>query len=294
MPRRKTEPATEEPYPRLGSSRLAYLGLPRDGWRDAYHLLLTMPLIAFFGVMAGAFLSINTVFAGLYLIDPAGISGAPHLDFANAFFFSVQTLGTLGYGVLAPRSLWANLVVTAEVFVGLFNLAIATGLLFARISRPTARIMFSQVAVIADFEGAPALMFRAANRRRNLVVEADVSVSLLHDVTTAEGTLMRRFDDLPTVRARSPLFFMTWTVIHKIDEASPLHGETREGLLAKRAEVLVVIKGLDETFVSTIHARASYTPNEIVWGSRLADIFVFGADGRLAIDFGRFHEVVAK
>jgi inward rectifier potassium channel len=135
-------------------------------------------------------------------------------------------------------------------------------------------------------------MLRAANRRRNLVIEADVSVSLLRDVTTAEGVLMRRFDDLPTVRARSPLFFMTWTVIHRIDEASPFHGETRESLLAKRAEVLVVIKGLDETFVSTIHARASYTPNEIVWGAPFADIFVFGPDGRLAIDFTRFHDVV--
>jgi inward rectifier potassium channel len=292
MARRTTKPAPPLPYPRLGSSRLAYVGLPRDGWRDAYHVLLTMPLIAFFAVMAGAFLIINTIFASLYLLDPGGIMGARQGSFSDAFFFSVQTLGTLGYGVMAPRTFWANLVVTAEVFLGLFNLAIATGLLFARISRPTARIMFSNKAVVVDFEGAPALMLRAANRRRNLVIEADVSVSLLRDVTTAEGVLMRRFDDLPTVRARSPLFFMTWTVIHRIDEASPFHGETRESLLAKRAEVLVVIKGLDETFVSTIHARASYTPNEIVWGAPFADIFVFGPDGRLAIDFTRFHDVV--
>ena len=255
MARRKTK-TPPPPYPRLGSSRLAYRGLPRDGWRDAYHVLLTMPLIAFFAVMAGAFLIINTIFASLYLLDPGGVMGARHGSFSDAFFFSVQTLGTLGYGVMAPKTLWANLVVTAEVFLGIFNLAIATGLLFARISRPTARIMFSNKAVVVDFEGSPALMLRAANRRRNLVVEAEVSVSLLRDVTTAEGVLMRRFDDLPTVRARSPLFFMTWTVIHRIDEASPFHGETRESLLARRAEVLVVIKGLDETFVSTIHARA--------------------------------------
>jgi inward rectifier potassium channel len=292
MARRKTKPPPPPPYPRLGSSRLAYRGLPRDGWRDAYHVLLTMPLIAFFAVMAGAFLIINTIFASLYLLDPGGVMGARQGSFSDAFFFSVQTLGTLGYGVMAPKTLWANLVVTAEVFLGIFNLAIATGLLFARISRPTARIMFSNKAVVVDFEGAPALMLRAANRRRNLVVEAEVSVSLLRDVTTAEGVLMRRFDDLPTVRARSPLFFMTWTVIHRIDEASPFHGETRESLLARRAEVLVVIKGLDETFVSTIHARASYTPDEIVWGHPFADIFVFGPDGRLAIDFTHFHDVV--
>jgi len=280
------------PYPRLGSARLAYRGLPRDGWRDAYHVLLTMPLPAFFAVMAGAFLTINSLFAGLYLLDPGGLNGARPDVFVDAFFFSVQTLGTLGYGVVSPRSLYCNLVVTAETFIGLFNLAIATGLLFARISRPTARIMFSKRAVITEFDGAPALMFRAANRRRNLVVEAEVSVTLLHDVVTAEGTTMRRFDELSTLRARSPLFFMTWQVIHRIDETSPLHGETREHLLANKAEILVVMKGLDETFVSTIHARASYTPDEIVWGARMADLFSYGADGRLAIDFRRFDEVV--
>jgi inward rectifier potassium channel len=276
----------------MGSTKLAYRGLPRDGWRDAYHVLLTMPLPAFFAVMAGAFLLINGFFGGLYALDPNGVSGARPGDFADAFFFSVQTLGTLGYGVMAPRSPYANIVVTAEVFVGIFNLAIATGLLFARISRPTARIMFSGRAVVTDFEGSPALIFRAANRRRNLVVEAEVSVSLLHDVVTAEGVTMRRFDDLPTVRARSPLFFMTWTVIHRIDEASPLFGETRDHLLAKKAEILVVMKGIDETFVSTIHARASYSPHEVIWGAHLADIFSYGEDGRLAIDFRRFHDVI--
>jgi inward rectifier potassium channel len=281
------------PYPRLGSTRLSYRGLPRDAWRDAYHVLLTMPLWAFFAVMAAGFLVINTVFATLYVLEPGGVAGARPGQFSDAFFFSVQTLGTLGYGVMAPRSLWTNLVVTAEVFVGIFNLAIATGLLFARISRPTARIMFTNRAVITNFEGAPALMFRAANRRRNLVVEAEVSVSLLHDVVTAEGTTMRRFDELPTVRARSPLFFMTWQVIHPVTPASPLHGQTRETLLAARAEILVVMKGIDETFVSTIHARASYSPHEIVWGGRMADLFTLDDKGKLVIDFTRFHEIEA-
>ena len=137
----------------------------------------------------------------------------------------MQTLGTLGYGVMAPKSLYANAVVAVETFVGLFKLAIATGLLFARVSRPTARIMFSDKAVVTPLDGVPTLMFRAANRRRNLVVEAEVSVTLLHDVVTAEGNLLRRFDELTVLRSRSPLFFMTWQVMHKIDEASPLYGE---------------------------------------------------------------------
>jgi inward rectifier potassium channel len=279
-------------YPRMGSGTLAYLGLPRDGWRDAYHVLLTMPLAAFFAVMAAGFLTVNGVFAGLYLLDPGGVSTARPGNFLDAFFFSVQTLGTLGYGVMSPRSLYSNCVVTAETFVGLFNLAIATGLLFARISRPTARIMFSDKAVVTAMDGAPTLVFRAANRRRNLVVEADVSVTLLHDITTAEGTMLRRFDELALLRSRSPLFFMTWQVMHRIDQTSPLFGETAQSLIAKHAEIVVVMKGLDETFVSTIHARTSYTPDEIVWGRRLADIFITDEKGRRAIDFRLFHDIV--
>ncbi len=277
-------------YPRLGTTRLPYVGLPRDGWRDAYHHLLTMPVVAFIGVMALAYLAINAVFAGLYLLDPGGLAGARPGNFSDAFFFSVETFGTIGYGAVAPRSLYCNLVMTAEAFFGLFNLAIATGLLFARISRPTARIMFSRIAVVSPIDGTPTLSFRAANRRRNLVVEAEVSVTLVRDVMVAGQGQMRRFYDLQVVRSRSPLFFMTWQVMHPIDEASPLFGETQESLLAKQAEILVVVKGLDETFVSTIHARTSYTPDEIVWDRGLADIFTTDERGRRAIDFRRFHD----
>jgi inward rectifier potassium channel len=275
----------------MGARGLPAEGLPNDRWRDAYHYLLTMPLWAFFAVMAGAFMAINAFFATLYLLDPGGLSGARPGDFSDAFFFSVQTLGTLGYGVMAPKSLYENMVVTAEAFLGLFNLAVATGLLFARISRPTARIMFSERAVVSLFDGEPTLIFRAANRRRNLVVEAEVSVNVLRDLTTLEGVTMRRFDELKTIRSRSPIFFLTWTVMHRIDESSPLWGETRDSLMGKHAEIIVVMKGIDETFVSTIHARTSYTPDEIIWDRRLADIFITDGAGRRFIDFRRFHEL---
>jgi inward rectifier potassium channel len=278
-------------YARIGSGGLPAKGLPKDGWRDTYHLLLTMPFWAFFTVMAIAFLVINALFAVMYLLDPRGLAGAKPGSFADAFFFSVQTLGTLGYGVMAPRSVYENVVVTAEVFLGLFNLAVATGLLFARISRPTARIMFSDKAVVTSFEGAPTLIFRAANRRRNLVVEAEVSVNLLRDLITSEGVAMRRFDELKMVRARTPIFSLTWTAMHRIDPSSPLWGETQRSLLEKHAEIVVVMKGIDENFASTIHARTSYTPDEIVWNRRLADIFVTDSAGRRCIDFTRFHQI---
>jgi inward rectifier potassium channel len=279
-------------YPRLGTMRLPYIGLPRDGWRDAYHYLLTMPIGAFIAVMATAYLAINALFGFLYWLDPGGLAGARPGNFADAFFFSVETFGTIGYGAVAPKSLYCNLIMTVEAFIGLFNLAIATGLLFARISRPTARIMFSRIAVISPLDGVPTLSFRAANRRRNLVVEAEVSVTLVRDVLVAGQGLMRRFYDLPVVRSRSPLFFMTWQVMHPVTESSPLYGETQASLLAAQAEILVVMKGIDETFVSTIHARTSYRPDELVWGRGLADIFTADEHGRRAIDFRRFHDVV--
>ncbi len=285
---------TDEPiavtYPRLGTATQNYIGLRRGAWSDAYHILLTIPLPAFLGLMAAGYLAINIVFALAYLADPGGVTNARPGDFADHFFFSVQTLASVGYGVMAPRSLYTNVVMTLECFVGLFNLAIATGLLFARFSRPTARIMFSDIAVVAPFDGAPALMLRAANRRHNLVVEAEVAISLVRDVTTVEGVTMRRFYDLNVVRSRSPLFFLTWQVIHTIDEASPLWGETAASLVAQRSEIVVIMKGLDETYVSTIHARASYTPDQIVWGRQLKDIFITDADGKRFIDFRKFHD----
>jgi inward rectifier potassium channel len=280
-------------YPRMGGDgrpQAVFVGHGKDRWKDAYHFLLTMPLAAFFGVMAAGYLAANTLFAALYLIV-GGVSGIRHGDFADAFFFSVETFSTVGFGQMAPQSLAAHMAVTLESFFGLFNLAIATGLLFARISRPTARVMFSDRAVVTSYQGAPTLMLRAANRRRNRIVEAEVSVNLARDWVTREGNRMRGFESLPTVRSRSPLFVLTWQIMHQIDEASPLFGETTQSLLEQRAEIVVILKGLDETFAQTIHARASYTPDEIVWGGQLVDIFSRNEDGRPVIDYNRFHDI---
>lgn len=276
---------------RLGDAGFAFEGRPQAPWSDAYHRLLIMPMWALLAFMLAGYLGMNALFAGLYMLDPGGIVGARPGDFLDHFFFSVQTLDTLGYGVMAPRSRYANALVTAESFVGLFNLGIATGVIFARISRPSAQIMFTRRAVVTAFEGAPTLMLRAANRRRNLVLEADVSLTLVQDVVTKEGVSVRRFQELAPLRGRSPLFALTWQIMHAIDEGSPLKGHTRASLEAVNAEILVVIRGLDETFVSTIHARTSYLPHEIEFGARLADIFSRDADGRRRIDFTRFDEI---
>jgi inward rectifier potassium channel len=293
-PMSQEPPQAEQPYiPRLagdGPSTAVIRGEPRDGWRDTYHRLLTMPLAAFLALTASIYLTINLVFGLAYYLV-GGVAGlAPH-DFVNAFFFSVETISTVGYGEMAPKSVPAHLVMTVESFIGLIELAITTGLLFARFSRPTARVMFSDWAVVTDYEGAPTLIFRAANRRRNRIVEADVSLTLIRDTTTLEGVMIRRLEGLTTLRSHHPVFYLTWQIMHRIDESSPLYGETAESLAARRAEILVVLKGLDETFAQIIHARSSYTHDRIAWNARLADIFSRLEDGRWLIDYSRFHDI---
>jgi inward rectifier potassium channel len=274
-----------------GRMRVRYTGHTRgEGWRDAYHHMLTMPLIAFFGVMGAIYLAINTGFALAYMAV-GGVDNMRPGNFADAFFFSVDTVSTVGFGEMTPHGLGAHLVVTLEGFVGIFNLAIATGLLFARISRPTARVLFSDRALVTEHDGQRVLMIRAANQRRNRIVEAEVSLSLLHNVVTQEGHEMRRFETLATTRARTPVFMLTWQIMHPIDELSPLLGESPESLAARNAQLIVVLRGLDETFAQTIHARAAYTPDQIVWGGRFANVILPDDGGGLLIDYAHFHDI---
>ena len=290
-----TQGAAPAAYIRLGvddtSAPPVYIGHAKDGWRDFYHLLLTVPLGWLILALTGGYLAINAVFALAYMLV-GGVAGVRPGDYPAYFFFSVETISTVGYGQLWPKSLGAHIVMTIESFFGLYNLAIATGLLFARFSRPTARIMFSDRAVVTPVNGIPTLMFRAANRRRNRIVEAEVTLNLLRDGVTQEGATFRRFETLETVRSRTPVFALTWTIMHRIEESSPLFGETRASLAARRAEIVVVMRGLDETFAQTIHARGSYTPDEIVWNARLVDIFTRDETGRAVIDYTHFHDIV--
>jgi inward rectifier potassium channel len=273
-----------------GRMEMRAIGAARGGWRDVYHHLLTMPLAGFFGVMAAIYLTINTVFATAYLVV-GGVDNMRPGNFADAFFFSAETISTVGYGDMEPRSFSAHSIVTAEGFVGIFNLALAAGLLVARVSRPTARVLFSNRAVVTQHEGQRMLILRAANQRRNRIVEAEVSVSLLHEVKTKEGDTIRRFETMATVRSRNPVFMLTWQIMHPIDELSPLLGETSESLAARQSQIIVVLKGLDETFAQTIHARAAYNPDQIVWGGKFVDIIRRDEEDRPLIDYAHFHDI---
>lgn len=258
---------------------------------DAYHRVLALPLWGVLALMAAAFVAVNLIFAALYMWV-GGVAELRPADFWNAFFFSVQTFGAIGYGHFYPEGVGANVLMSVETFVGLVYVALATGLVFARVSRPTARVTFSRVAVVHEFDGAPTLMFRAANRRANQIFEAEVMVSLAHDTQTREGQKIRRFEELKMVRSRTPLFALSWTVMHPIDETSPLNGATADSLAAVRAELVVVVAGVDDRYAQRVHARYSYAAEDIVWGVRFQDILSVGPDGRRVVDYRRFHDVV--
>ena len=266
------------------------IGLRNPWLSDLYHSLLTLPWWAFLLGLAFVYLGLNVLFATLYLRGDGAITNARPGAFSDAFFFSVETLSTIGYGQMSPATLYGNVVMTVEALFGLTLLAVVAGLVFARVSRPTARVIFSKVAVVTPYNGIPTLSFRLANERRNQILEAQVSVTLVRDERTPEGEWMRRFYDLQLARQRSPIFAMTFTVMHPIDPASPLWNATAASLTAEAAEIVVTVTGIDETLSQAVHARTSYLAHEVVWGHRFADVFTQTEDGRLAIDYRRFHD----
>jgi inward rectifier potassium channel len=261
-------------------------------WTDFYHFVLTVPWSVFFVGVALFFGLVNVVFALFYMADPNGILHARPHNFWDAFLFSVQTIGSINYSVMSPKTIYANTIVVAEAFFGILNLALITGVVFSRFSRPYARVLFSKVAVITTFDGVPTLMFRAANQRGNQILDATISVNLAFQQTTREGHIMRRFQELTLVRPRSPLFALSWTVMHVLDETSPLYGHTPESLSALQAELVCLLSGTDETLAAMIFARQSYKPHQILWHHRFADVLSTNARGRRVVDLHRFHDAV--
>jgi inward rectifier potassium channel len=265
------------------------IGRRSGGWRDLYYQAMRLSWPRFMAAGIALFLSLNIVFALLYSLQPDGISEMSPGSFAQAFFFSVQTLATIGYGRWAPISTYANLVVTAESFLGISMIALFTALAFARFARPSAKIVFSRCLVVTRFDGADMLMLRLANERGNQILEARVSLSVLLDEWTVEGHYFRRLHDLKLARDHTPVLGMTFQVMHKIDESSPLFGFTPDRMVAEWVDIVALVSGLDETSMQTVHARASYDGTEIKFGHRFADLFGFLPDGKRAIDYRQFN-----
>lgn len=270
------------------------LGTPRFRAPDMYHQLLRASWLRLTFYFLTTFFLFNCLFSGLFMLDTHGFTHPdPVIDaprFWQFFFFSIETVATVGYGNMVPLSLYANIVVAVEISLGILFFALVTGIMFARFSRPTARILFSKVAVIEPVEGVPTLMFRAANQRHNLIFQAAASVSVLGD-ETVEGSRMRRFRDLALVRDANPIFTLTWTIMHPIDVDSPLHQWLDSREAPEGFEIIVVLSGVDERTGHTIHGRWAYTPRDLRWNARFVDILGKDEHGVRTVDYGRFDEV---
>lgn len=275
---------------RDGSFNVVREGLHPLRSLSVYHYLLTVTWTKFILWVCLGYVAANALFAvGYVLCGPGALVGTDGLGvggrYLTAFFFSVETLATIGYGHVAPSGLAANLLMAVEALVGLLSFALASGLVFARFSRPVAWIVYSRRALIAPYRDGAGFMFRIVNGRSNQLIEvhAKVSVALGHDGA-------RRFHELPLEREGVVLFPLSWTIVHPIDESSPLWGMTEEELRASDAEFFVTLQAIDETFSQQVHSRTSYKPGEIVWGARFADVFVRRAGRPLGIDLSRLHD----
>lgn len=275
---------------RDGSFNVVREGLHPLSSLSVYHYLLTVSWTKFILWMCAGYVAANALFAAGYLLcGPDALAGVVEMHagsrYLTAFFFSVETLATIGYGHVAPIGLAANLLVTLEALIGLLGFALASGLVFARFSRPVAWIIYSHHALIAPYRGMTGFMFRVVNGRSNQLLEVGAKVSL---ALGRDGS--RRFHELSLERDHVVLFPLSWTIVHPIDETSPLWGVTEQELRDADAEFFVSLQAIDETFSQQVHSRTSYKPAEVVWGARFSDAFVRRPGRPLGIDISRLHD----
>ena len=283
------KPTPKEPAPQLP---VRVIGAKAQPARDFYHAALRAPWWLTILAIVVAFLSINALFALAYL-STGGVANAQHASFPDAFFFSVQTMGTIGYGAMYPTSRMANLLVVAESVTSLIITALATGLVFAKFSRSDARVAFSREVAIGPMDGVPTLMIRVGNERSNQIAEAQLRVSMVRTEKTKEGMTFYRMYDLRLTRDRSPAFSRSWTVMHRIEGESPLLGVTPAALAATEVELMVSLSGTDDTTMQLVHARHTYYDHQVVFGARHADILSEDTNGQMVLDLTRFHDLVA-
>ncbi len=281
----------------IGNDRLDIdmIGAERPFLGDLYHTLTRLSWPVFFVGFIAAFIAFNFAFAALYALDPNGLSRPDTLHFSafwHAFFFSVHTVATVGYGDVFPLSTYANVLVVIEITIGVLFFALTSGIMFARFSRPSARILFSNVAIIKTFEGVPTLMFRVGNQRGNFILEASIRVSILRR-ETVDGNDMRRFYTLPLVRSMSQVFAMSWLVMHRIDEDSPLFGRDASSYLDGADEIVVTLTGTDASVIQPVHARHAYSPGAVLFDHDFVDVISVNERGRRVINYTLFHDVVA-
>ena len=291
---------SEESHLRLinkdGSFNVNRKGLSFFNSLSIYHSLLTIEWWKFIGLASLGYLLLNIIFAFIYLIfEPGALEGTEaatlSAKFLRAFFFSIQTSSTIGYGHVFPESTSANFIVALESFVGLLGFAIITGLLFARFSRPNAKILFSKNAIVAPYHDINAFEFRIANARKNQIIELQAQLTFSRMEKTGNH-LIRKYHRLNLERDKVPFFPLTWTIVHPIDDDSALKNITQNELIKSDAEFLILLTGTDDTFNQTVHSRFSYRADEIIFGAKFSNLFEYGKDGHhITVDVGRLSEI---
>src|ERR1700722_5810942 len=275
---------------KYGRFEFVKLNAQKFDLRDTYHLVLTLSWPGFAGLVFGIYLLINVIFAWLYTLEAHAIAEMAAGSFFDAFFFSVETLATVGYGHMYPETFYGHLITMLEIMVGMFGVAVITGLIFVRFSRPTARMHFSKVAVIAPFDGMPNLMIRVANLRHQAMVEPEFRMILLRDSITAEGEEMRRFYALKLQFDHLIAFPAVLTLRHQIDEKSPLFGMTPEDFQQHDVRIVASIVGVDSVIVAPVQSATDYHYDQIEWNRRFVEIYDQTQEHEWSVDYGRIDE----
>jgi len=276
----------------VGHREIETLGLKQGFWTDLYHRSMTVYWPVFFGSAALIFVILNAVFAVLYSLGEAPIANAPDNGPLGLFYFSIETLATVGYGDMHPQTNYGHLVATVEIFTGMCFLAVLTGLVFARFSRPRARFVFADHPVVTTRDGRPTLMIRMANARHNTISRANARLWVLRMERSMEGDQFRRFYELKVERSEHPMFMLSWTIFHVIDKESPLYEKTRADLTESDASLVLNVSGLDDASAQQLYARRVYAAHDIRWRHRYRDITSVSPEGRFLLDYTKFHDTV--
>jgi len=280
---------------RFGPRTIVAKGLPQNYWTDLHHYAMTASWPRFFGVLALAFVCVNMFFAGVYALGAAlgddPIANARPGSLIDYFFFSVETLATVGYGDMHPKSFYGHVVATLATFVGVSSVAIVAGATFARFAQPRARLLFADKLVIGPHDGARMLMARFANERLNAITEASAQMWLFREEATMEGKTYRKFHRLRLTRDHNPVFAFTWTLMHPVDEESPLHGWTQEHFDRSSATIVVIFNGHDENSTQVVRGRQLYLAKDVRVDHGYVDIVSAEGPGDVTFDYSKFHQV---